>query len=198
MEQYDTKVIENSSRERRRRRRKRRIAYGALFLLVAYGIVWFLQQRVTTTMIFVRHAEPVSAEMNAPLSGAGQLRAQQLKEMLRGVGVGRSVDAIFASREYASQQTVTPVANMLELPVETMDSNNVDLFRETVLSYREGDVVLVATTADRIAPLITVFGGSANIPEIGANDYDNIYVVVVPWFGKEKTLRFKYGQPSIN
>ena len=56
-----------------------------------------------------------------------------------------------------------------------------------------GDVVLVVTHADAIAPLVEELHGSKRVPEIAPDEHDNIYVVSIPWFGKVKTLRFRYG-----
>src|SRR5690606_41828680 len=66
-------------------------------------------------------------------------------------------------------------------------------FMEEVLRSHKGDVVLVVTHADAIAPLVEELHGSKRVPEIAPEEYDNIYVVSIPWFGKVKTLRFRYG-----
>jgi len=33
------------------------------------------------------------------------------------------------------------------------------------------------------------------VPKIEENEYDNIYIVSIPWFGKTKTIRLRYGEP---
>ena len=32
-----------------------------------------------------------------------------------------------------------------------------------------------------------------NVPEMAPDEYDNVYIVSIPWFGKVKTLRVRYG-----
>jgi hypothetical protein len=39
--------------------------------------------------------------------------------------------------------------------------------------------------------------GSKKVPAIAAEEYDNLYVVSIPWYGKVKTLRLKYGAPYV-
>ena len=38
-------------------------------------------------------------------------------------------------------------------------------------------------------------GASKKVPMIADNEYDNIYIVSIPWFGKTKTIRLRYGEP---
>ena len=62
-----------------------------------------------------------------------------------------------------------------------------------VLKAHKGDIVLVVSHSDIIAPLVEELHGSKNIPQIEQNEYHNIYIVTIPWFGKVKTLRLHYG-----
>ena len=57
----------------------------------------------------------------------------------------------------------------------------------------KGEIVLVVTLGDVLAPLVEELHGSKNIPAFGPDDYDDIYIVTIPWFGKVKTLRMHYG-----
>jgi len=43
--------------------------------------------------------------------------------------------------------------------------------------------------------LIAALGASKNVPPIAENEYDNIYLISIPWFGKTKTIRLRYGEP---
>ena len=56
----------------------------------------------------------------------------------------------------------------------------------------KGEIVLVVTQSDTISPLIVELHGSKNVPEIQADEYGNLYIVTIPWFGKVKTLRLQY------
>ena len=32
---------------------------------------------------------------------------------------------------------------------------------------------------------------------MGENEFDNLYIVSIPWYGKVKTLRLRYGAPYL-
>ena len=38
-------------------------------------------------------------------------------------------------------------------------------------------------------------GASKKVPPIAEMEYDNIYIVSIPWFGKTKTIRLRFGEP---
>ena len=49
--------------------------------------------------------------------------------------------------------------------------------------------------SDTLANLMAELGASKSVPVIADNEYDNIYIVSIPWFGKTKTIRLRYGKP---
>jgi hypothetical protein len=54
--------------------------------------------------------------------------------------------------------------------------------------------VLVVSHSNLIAPLIDELHGSKRLPPIEHDDYDEVYIVTTPWYGKVKTLRLHYAQ----
>lgn len=185
----------------RARRRRRSRAFPILgFVFVAIGLAWFFEQRATTTVIFVRHADtdaPLAAkDADPPLNEQGRRRSELLADFLEEVDVVAGVDAIYASKYKSAQQTAAPLANRLNLKVDTEDPDNVEIFMRDVLRKHKGEIILIVTEADAIAPLVEELHGSKNIPPIGPEEYDNVYIVSIPWFGKVKTLRVRYGQGS--
>jgi broad specificity phosphatase PhoE len=179
----------------------------AVFTTIA--LAWFFESQATTTVIFVRHADtdpPVAAagsaatqreaspsELAPNLSARGRVRAELLADFLEDVDVIAGVDAIYASRLRPAQETATPLAERLGLEVAVANPYEYEPFTESLLRNHKGDIVLVVTEADTIAPLVEELHGSKNVPEIAPEEYDNIYVVSIPWFGKVKTLRLRYG-----
>lgn len=69
------------------------------------------------TIYLIRHAEATGQSADAPLTPAGRVKAQLLAASLAGVGIRR----IMASPFLRAQQTATPLAERLGLPVETDD-----------------------------------------------------------------------------
>ncbi|SRR5690606_32139330 len=178
------------------------------FVFTAIALAWFFESQATTTIIFVRHADtdpPVAAVASesgpidassglaATLSARGRVRAEILADFLEAVDVIAGVDAIYASAFPPTQETAAPLADRLGIEVAIADPYAYETFMEGVLREHKGEVVLVVTHADTIAPLVAELHGSKRVPPIAPDEYDNVYVVSIPWFGKVKTLRFRYG-----
>lgn len=185
----------NSNRARRKRRRKRRIAYIILFALFSYAFVWVLQQRTTTTMIFVSHAEVARGTADPALTPGGKQRAQDLARFLQTVGVTAGVDLIYVTPGQANRQTAEPIAVEANATLAVTDLSDIDGFREQILDDHSGEIILVVSEGKEIEPLVAGFRGSPDIPAIAPDEHDNVYIVSIPWFGKEKTLRLTYGEP---
>ncbi|MDE0005476.1 MAG: phosphoglycerate mutase family protein [Rhodospirillaceae bacterium] len=179
---------------RRVQRRRSRLVPVTGFVLVCVGLAWFFEQQATTTIIFVRHTDTaIDAGVDAPLSRLGQQRAELLADVIQDIDVVAGVDAIYASEHRHTQETAAAVAGRLELDVSIRDPYEVVPFMAQVLRQHKGEIVLIVTLGDALAPLVEELHGSKNIPTFGPDDYDDIYIVTIPWFGKVKTLRMHYG-----
>ena len=123
-----------SSNDRRRRRRLRLIPIIG-YTFVALGIAYFLQQRASTTVVFVRHADTDVAMPtdDPPLNARGRQRAEMLADFLEDLDVVAGVNAIYASDKRRTQETAAPLAKRLNLPVEIADHHDIDGFMDTVL-----------------------------------------------------------------
>lgn len=183
---------------RRRRRRRRRAAAVVAFLVVALGLAWFFESQATTTVIFVRYAELQPGDSANPgLSAAGQRRAEELVRVLGDVDVVAGVDAIYATRFRRTQETAEPLARHLDLAVQVVDSRDIVGLCERILREHKGEIVLVVTNREALPQLIEELHGSKKLPPMADTEHDNIYIVSIPWYGKVKTLRLKYGVPYI-
>jgi broad specificity phosphatase PhoE len=179
-----------------KKRRRSRLVPISLFMLVCLGLAWFFESQATTTIIFVRNADvdtTAGANGDPPLSGLGHRRAELLADALADIDVVAGVDAIYASEFRRTQQTAIPIARRLELELRIADPYRVEEFMAEVLREHKGEIVLVVTHADVLAPLVEELHGSKNIPSMDEPGDDNIYIVTIPWFGKVKTLRIHYG-----
>jgi broad specificity phosphatase PhoE len=186
-----------SSADRRRRRRLRLIPIVG-YSIVALGLAYFFEQQATTTIIFVRHADTDVAMAEGgdpPLNARGRQRAELLADFLADVDVVASVDAIYASDKRRTQETAAPLAARLNMRVDIEDHYNVGRFMHRVQRDHKGDIVLIVSHSDAIAPLIDELHGSKRLPPFGPDDFDELYIVTIPWYGKVKTLRFHYGEP---
>lgn len=184
--------------ERRKRRRRRRVQVIVIYTALAFALAWFLESQATTTVIFVRHAEKMATSEDDPgLSPAGQRRVAELTRQLVDADVVAGIDAVYSTPFRRSEETVRPVAEALGLPVNAYDAADTEAIMEDIVREHKGKIILVVGHSNTLPALIGNMGASKKVPEIDEDEYDNIYIVSIPWFGKTKTIRLRYGEPYI-
>ncbi len=186
----------------RRRRRRLRLIPLIGYTIVALGLAYFLAERMPTTVIFVRHADTDAAMAGAdgdpPLNARGRQRAELLADYLQSVDVVSGPDAIYASDKRRTQETAAPLAKRLNIPVQIADHLDTEGFMDRVRREHGGDIVLIVSHSNTIAPLIDELHGSKNLPAFAPDEYDEIYIVTIPRpLGKVKTLRYRYPEPPV-
>ncbi len=189
-----------SDNDRRRRRRRRRIQVIIIYTAIAIGLAWFFESQATTTVIFVRHAEKAAEPADNPgLTEAGKRRAAELARQLVDADVvpGLGVDAVFSTPYRRTEETAKPVADALGLAVNSYDASDTELFIEELVKEYKGKIILVVGHSNTVPAMIGNMGASKKVPPIAEDEYDNIYLVSIPWFGKTKTIRLRYGAPYI-
>lgn len=188
--------VPSSDIERRKRRRRRRIQVIVIYTAIAVGLAWFFELQATTTVIFVRHAEKAAMPADDPgLSPAGQRRVAELTRQLVDADVVAGVDAVYSTPYRRTEETARPVADALSLPINTYDAADTEAIMEHIVKVHKGKVILVVGHSNTVPALIGNMGASKRVPEIAEDEYDNIYIVSIPWFGKTKTIRLRYGEP---
>ena len=187
-----------SDNERRLRRRRRRIQAVIIYVAIAVGLAWFFESQATTTMIFIRHVEQSSEPVDDPgLSDAGRRRVAELTRQLVDADVVAGVDAIYSTPYRRSQETAQAVADALDLPVHTYSPDDNEAVLNTILKAHKGKIILIVGHSNTVPTLIADLGASKKVPPIQENEFDNIYVISIPWFGKTKTIRLRYGEPFV-
>jgi broad specificity phosphatase PhoE len=188
----------SSDIERRKRRRRRRIQVIIIYTAIAVGLAWFFESQATTTVIFVRHAEKAAMPADNPgLSAAGQRRAAELKRQLVDADVVAGVDAVYSTPFRRTEETARPIADALDLPLHSYDAADTEAIMENIVKVHKGKVILVVGHSNTLPALMGNMGASKRVPAIAEDEYDNIYIVSIPWFGKTKTIRLRYGEPYI-
>ena len=105
------------------------------------------------------------------------------------------VDEIYVTQYRRTQETAAPLARALNIDMRSYDAGDTVDVLQRILEQHKGKIVLIVGHSNTIAPMIAELGGSKKVPEIAEGEYDNLYIVTMPWFGKTKTLRLKYGSP---
>ncbi len=184
--------------DRRQARRRRRNQIIVLYTAIAIGLAWFFESQATTTIIFFRHAEQTSHdEADPPLSEAGQRRVAELTRQLVDADVVAGIDAIYSTPYIRSLETARPLADRLDLPINSYAADDTEQVLDTILKNHKGKIILVIGHSNTLPVLIANLGASKKVPTIAQNEFDNIYIISIPWFGKTKTIRLRIGEPFV-
>jgi broad specificity phosphatase PhoE len=161
------------------------------FVILALAFVGY-RSATTTTVVLVRHAEKEVATIDdPPLTAAGERRAERLAQMFGGVkGEGR-IEGIYVTDTRRSQQTATPLATRLGLKAETLPNEDVKGLVSRVTRDHRGGTALVVGHSNTLPEIVLELSG-IQVPPIADEEYDGLYIVTVPTFGKASLLRLKY------
>ncbi len=185
----------NADLARKKRRRYRRLQAVVIYTAIAVGLAWFFESQATTTIIFVRHAEKASQQADDPgLSAAGERRVAELTRQLVDADVVAGIDAIYSTPFRRTRETVQPLSDVLDLPIHNYSPDDNEAVLEEILKNYKGKIILVAAHSNTVPTLIADLGASKKVPAIHEDEYDNIYIISIPWFGKTKTIRLRYGE----
>ena len=184
------------NKQKRKKRRRRRIQIIVAYIAIAIGLAWFFESQATTTIIFVRHAEKDLTQLDNPgLSDQGRVRVAELTRQLIDADVVAGIDAIYSTSYRRNTETVQPLAKILNLEINYYNPTENEEVLENILDNHKGKIILVVAHSNTVPILIADLGASKNVPPIAEHEYDNIYIVSIPWFGKTKTIRLRYGMP---
>lgn len=186
----------------RRRRRRLRLIPIIGYTIVALAAGYFLGERQSTTVIFVRHADTdatmAGPDDNPPLNARGRARAELLADFLQKVDVTGGVNAIYASDKRRTQETAAPIAQRLNIPVEIDNHLDTKGFMDRMKRHHGGEIVLVVSHSNTIQPLIDELHGSKNLKPFAPDEFNRLYIVTIPRpLGKVKTLEFSYPEPPL-
>lgn len=156
------------------------------------GVFWLGTWARTTVVILVRHAEAaVSTTGDPDLSPAGERRAALLGETVADLLGGEKVDYLFAADTRRAQQTAAAVANQFGLPVNLIAGSDWDGLATRIKREHRGETVLVVGYATTIPAVVNQL--SATTVTLDEDEFDSIFVVVMPSPGRTRVLRLRYG-----
>jgi len=179
-----------------RTRRRPHLAPILIPLLIALaagaGIWWLGTWARTTVVILVRHAEAQTAASGDPdLSKTGEARVRGLGQYIAGVLAGDKVDYLYAADSRRAQQTAAPVANEFKLPVNLLASSDWAGFASRIKREHRGKVVVAVGNASTISAVLGDL--SAENLALAEDDYDSLFLVVMPSPGPTRIFRLQYG-----
>jgi 2,3-bisphosphoglycerate-dependent phosphoglycerate mutase len=157
-------------------------------LIFAFLTAIAFAQVPVTTVILVRHAEKVMDAGDDPgLTEAGQTRAERLALILSAC----NLRGVYSSQWGRSRLTAVPTAKEFGLQITQIDAKESKKLAEDILLQHPGQTVLVVGHSNTLSEIVQALGGGS-IPDIGDNDYDNMFVISVYAPQKASVLLLKY------
>jgi broad specificity phosphatase PhoE len=140
-----------------------------------------------STVIMVRHAEPVNAGTNSGLSSAGVARANLLAHMLQDA----ALSAVFVTQFLRSNETGTPVAAVAGLVVTPYTSTDAAGLITAIRTSHANKTVLVVAHSNTVDDIAAALGISG-VGELAPTQFDRMFVITRTWCGT-RLCRMRYG-----
>jgi phosphohistidine phosphatase SixA len=125
------------------------------------------------TIFFVRHADKVSDDTDAPLSDAGRRRAECLANTL----ADAHIEQIFTSDLQRTQQTAAPLAEKLHVKPTAIPLSTPDQLVDAIRASKAAHVLVV--WHDMTLPKIMQALGAPAITPIGHTEYDRFFILTL-------------------
>jgi broad specificity phosphatase PhoE len=164
---------------------------GAAVLAAAFA---YWNAATTSTFVLVRHAEKqVGAISDAPLSPPGEVRAARLAQMFGDAAAFGRIQRIYVTDTRRTQQTAAGVAQRLGLTPQIV-AGKLDprAFAKRLLRENRGGRALVVGHSNTIPEIVAALSGRNDVPPMGDEEFDTLYVVTVPTIGRASVLRIEY------
>ncbi len=141
-------------------------------LITLFGLISLNISIAQTTIYLVRHAEKESEEKNPSLTVIGRFRAENIAKTLASVGITH----IFSTDYVRTQETAAPLAQLLNLDIQSYNPSKLDEFSKYLLTIN--GVILVVGHSNT-TPELTSLISQKTIDAIKENEYDNLYQVIL-------------------
>jgi broad specificity phosphatase PhoE len=148
-----------------------------------------------TTVVVVRHAEKDTDHPSDPsLTAAGRRRAEALVAVVEMA----DVVAIYSTQFRRTRGTVEPLSRRLGLPVTVRESaqgraaESARALAHEILTTHSGRSVVVVGHSNTVPHIVQALSGRA-VAEITEQEYEHLFVVVVPGEGGPRVFKTRYG-----
>ena len=128
------------------------------------------EQNQEPTIILFRHAEKMNTSRDPDLSPVGIERSNTLFHMLKDL----EITAIYSTSYKRTMQTIQPLADSLELPVNPYDPRDLTGFAE-MLKKTTG-VILISGHSNTTPTLSSLILGY-EVAKINEDEYDNLFII---------------------
>ena len=155
-------------------------------LVILFGFFAQPAAHADQAVYLIRHAEQVLDVEDPPLTEAGHQRAKAWAGILRDAGI----KVIYTSKKLRTKQTGEPIAQALNIPLETMPRRDVAGLVDRIRTQHADDAVLIVGHSGTIPKLLKELGHSEDVT-IKKSDYGNLFIVVPQSEGDPIVLRLR-------
>ena len=135
----------------------------------------------------IRHAEQMLDVEDPPLTDAGQQRAKAWAGLLRDA----EIKVVYTSEKRRTKQTGEPVAQALNIPLETMPRRDMAGLVVRLRTRHADDAALIVSHSITIPKLLKELGHSEDVT-IERDDYGSLFIIVPQSEGDPLVLRLRY------
>ena len=139
------------------------------------------------SVILVRHADRQDDSADSPLSEAGRARAVKLATAFRDSGI----TTIFVTQWQRTQQTAAPLAEALGLTPVVVQSTDIDGLVKKLHAMAPLDAAMVVAHSDTLPKIVAALGVTEAVT-VGADEFDNVFLVVPRAGQRPRLVRLKY------
>ena len=151
-----------------------------IILVILFSFSALPAAHAQKVVYLIRHAEQsLDIYIDPPLTEAGHQRAKAWAAVLRDA----NIKMIYTSNKRRTKQTGKPIAQALNIPLETMPRRDVAGLVDRLRTRHADDAILIVGHSYTIPNLISKLGRPAGYP-IRSEDYGSLFIVV-PQSGSE-------------
>ena len=172
---------------------KRAVIFLVFMLALGISACKSTEQRGTTTVLIVRHAEKASDAEDSPLTEAGMRRAQALVRVAEEAGVS----AIYSTQFKRNRDTAQPLASRLgvavtEVPVNLQNpGDHGKLLAGEIMAKHPGAAVVVIGHSNTIPSIVEALSGRA--VSFNSVEYQELFIITIPPTGPARVIKAQYG-----
>lgn len=148
-----------------------------------------------TTVYLVRHAEKDLSDpgdQDPALTPLGQERAEALRAELEGT----KIDALYATKYKRTQNTLLPMSNARNLPIQIYEANDFTGLKSKIQEQHTGNTIVIAGHSNTLLPIVEALGAKRPVPEISDRQYDYLFKVIVAPDGSATVETEHFGASS--
>lgn len=162
------------------------LLFGGIFFKICAQDMQLNEDRLTTTLYFVRHAEKIktdATDKNPSLTTEGFERASNWARVFNDV----NFDLVYSTNFKRTQLTAKPTADRKNLPVTNLDYKNIN-FKEFIEQHK-GKTVLVVGHSNTTPYMVNKIVGHTNYKDMDENDNGSLFIVQITEEGSSSVVR---------